>query len=252
MTGVRPVLFRGDGAEMLFDDLGIVGVREFHQVGDAAHMRVHRISGHAEGVAQHHVGASALTGSTSDVPNLVRIEDFTTGSALSTSRTGALVYVRFEVVHNPASVLDREYVAQAPLAFVSDLVTTREGRKPRSSVNSMKDDEVSDIALLTRDGKVTVAGDCLLPLSTSTRLEGNTPNPFNPSTVIAFALGEEAEYTLTLFDILGRKLRVLKKGRAVAGSYELSVDMSGFPSGIYLYRLETPGFSQTKSMVLAR
>lgn len=198
------------------------------------------------------VMADVLTGAGSELPNLLRVEDFTTGSALSTSRTGALVYLRFEAVHNPASVMEREYVAQAPLEFLSDLVTTREGRQLRSSVNSMKDDEISDIALLTSNGKVTVTGDCLIPLTTSTRLIGNTPNPFNPSTVITYELGEETDYNLQLYDALGRDLRVLEKGHRSAGRYSITVDMGDLPSGMYLYRLETHSTMDYRRMVLSR
>jgi len=99
---------------------------------------------------------------------------------------------------------------------------------------------------------VTVSGDCVLPLTTTTRLEQNRPNPFNPATVIAYELGEESDYTLTLFDAVGRKIRVLEQGRKSAGSYTYHLDATTLPSGVYLYRLETPTFNDTKRMVLSR
>ncbi|PLX30950.1 MAG: hypothetical protein C0600_07005, partial [Ignavibacteria bacterium] len=198
------------------------------------------------------VKAEVLAEAGSAIPNLVRVEDYTTGSALSTSRTGALVFLRFEVVHNPASILAGDYVAQAPLEFLTDLTETENGRSLQSSVNSMKDDEISDIALLTQNGTVTVAGDCLLPLSSSTRLEGNKPNPFNPSTVITYELGEETDYVLQLFDPLGRMVRVIEEGHKSAGRYEVVLDMGDLPSGVYLYRLETPSAADSRRMVLSR
>ena len=179
---------------------------------------------------------------------LLRVEDYTTGAPLSTTRTGALVFVRFEVVHNPVEI---DLVERAPLEFVME-THDADGRLLWSSMNSVKDDEPGDVSLIKSDGMVTVSGDCVLPLTTTTRLEQNRPNPFNPATVIAYELGEESEYTLTLFDAVGRKIRVLEQGRKSAGSYTYHLDATTLPSGVYLYRLETPTFNDTKRMVLSR
>ena len=66
------------------------------------------------------VKAEALSEIGSMEPNLVRVEDYTTGSPLSTTRSGALVFLRFEVVHNRADLRASDYVAQAQLDFVQD------------------------------------------------------------------------------------------------------------------------------------
>ena len=197
------------------------------------------------------VKATVLTEAGSAEPNLVRVEDYTTGSPLSTSRTGALLFLRFEVVHNRADLGAADYVTDASLEFVHD-TRTDEGARYMSSMNSVRDDETGEVAILTTDGKVTVAGDCILPLSASTRLEQNTPNPFNPSTVIRYELGDETDYTLLLFDALGRKVRVIEEGHRAAGRYEAIVNMGDLPSGVYLYRLETPNFTDTKRMILSK
>jgi Mg-chelatase subunit ChlD len=180
--------------------------------------------------------------------NLVRTEDRTTGQPLSTSRTGALVFLRFEVVHNPEQI---DLIALSDLEFVSN-TQTDDNRLLWSSMNSVKDDEQGDVKLAFTDGAVTVSGDCVLPLTTATRLEQNRPNPFNPTTVITYRLGETGEYTLTLFDALGRKVRVLETGAKPAGTYTYVLDATGLTSGVYLYRLETPAYSDTKRMILSR
>jgi hypothetical protein len=198
------------------------------------------------------VKTKVLTGPGSAEPNLVRVEDYTTGSPLSTSVTGGLVLLRFEVVHNRASVLAPDYVvAQSPLVFVPDVVAS-DGQRYLSTMNAVADDEPGDIALSMTDGAVTVSGDCIVPLSAATRLEQNKPNPFNPSTTIAYELGEESDYTLTLFDALGRKVRELSSGHKSAGRYEVVVEMGDLPSGVYIYRLETPTFTGSKRMILSR
>ena len=199
------------------------------------------------------VKAKVLTGPGAAEPNLVRVEDYTTGAPLSTSRTGGLVLLRFEVVHNRASVLEPDYVVpNAPLLFIDDVVAQEDGRRYLHSMNSVADDEPGDISLATQPGAVTVSGDCIIPLSTTTRLEQNKPNPFNPSTVIGYELGAETDYTLTLYDALGRKVRELASGHKAAGRYEEVVEMGDLPSGVYIYRLETPTFSGSKRMILSR
>jgi hypothetical protein len=185
-------------------------------------------------------------------PNLLRIEDYTTGSPLSTSRSGALVFVRFEVVHNRADLNANDYVAQAALDFLEDVVISEGGRRLLSSMNSVRDDALGDITLALTDGYMTVSGDCILPLSSATRLEQNTPNPFNPTTVIRYELGTESDYTLTLFDALGRKVRTLEQGHKAAGQYQLVLSANELPSGVYLYRLETGDFTDTKRMIISK
>ena len=118
--------------------------------------------------------------------------------------------------------------------------------------NSVRDDALGDITLAYENGFVTVSGDCILPLSSATRLEQNTPNPFNPTTVIRYQLGTESDYTLTLFDALGRKVRTLEEGHKAAGQYQLVLTASDLPSGVYLYRLEAGDFTDTKRMIISK
>ncbi|MCH7638433.1 MAG: T9SS type A sorting domain-containing protein [Bacteroidetes bacterium] len=83
-------------------------------------------------------------------------------------------------------------------------------------------------------------------------LEGNYPNPFNPSTTIRFGLPESAQVRLVVYDVLGRQVRVLLDGTREAGAHEVVFDTSDLPSGTYLYRLETPQGSFVRTMLLAK
>lgn len=198
------------------------------------------------------VRAEALSEVGTALPNLVRVEDYTTGAPLSTSRTGALVLLRFEVVHNRADLNAADYVARAQMDFVQDVVVAEGGRRLLSSMNSVQDDALGDITLAYGEGYVTVSGDCILPLSAATRLEQNTPNPFNPATVIRYELGAETDYALTLFDALGRKVRTLAEGHKAAGQYQLVLTADDLPSGVYLYRLDAGDFTDAKRLIISK
>ncbi|MBR9979027.1 MAG: T9SS type A sorting domain-containing protein, partial [Bacteroidetes bacterium] len=198
------------------------------------------------------VKATVYSEAGSPEPNLLRIEDFTTGSPLSTSRTGALTMLRFEVVHNREDINAVDYVLQSALEFLDEVVTSEGGRFLVSSMNSVRDDQGGEITLAMTPGMVTVSGDCILPLSSSTRLEQNTPNPFNPATVIRYELGTETDYHLTLHDALGRKVRTLEEGHKTAGQYQYILNAGNLPSGVYLYRLEAGDFVESKRMVLSK
>jgi hypothetical protein len=80
----------------------------------------------------------------------------------------------------------------------------------------------------------------------------NTPNPFNPGTTIAYDLPEGSNVTLTIYSITGQEGITLVSDYHEAGHYEVTWDSSGYGNGVYLYRLETRGFVETRRMVLLR
>jgi len=88
-------------------------------------------------------------------------------------------------------------------------------------------------------------------------LSQNTPNPFNPTTTIAFGLAKPADITLRIYDTTGRLVRVLADGRYAAGP-QAEVwdgrDDSGRPvaSGVYFYRLDTRTNVLTRKMLLVK
>lgn len=88
------------------------------------------------------------------------------------------------------------------------------------------------------------------PLSFS--LGRNYPNPFNPSTRINFSIDEEGEGSLSVYDILGRQVAVLKSGLMRPGSYEAVWNSAGMASGIYIYRLIQNGRSLSRRMCLIK
>ena len=83
-------------------------------------------------------------------------------------------------------------------------------------------------------------------------LDQNYPNPFNPQTLIRYQLSMAADVRLTIFDVLGRRMAVLVDSSLPAGHYEEALDASTWPSGTYLYVLETGSERLQRSMTLAR
>jgi len=83
-------------------------------------------------------------------------------------------------------------------------------------------------------------------------LSQNYPNPFNPTTRISYGLPRESYVRLVLYDLLGQEITVLDEGVRRAGYYDVPVDATQLASGVYLYRIATGSFVQTKKMILLR
>ena len=85
----------------------------------------------------------------------------------------------------------------------------------------------------------------------------NYPNPFNPSTQISFDLPVQSRVRLEVFNILGRRVVVLVEATLPAGSHEAVWDGrnaggSAVSSGVYLYRLTTEQWTQSRKMLLLK
>ncbi|MGE5458215.1 MAG: T9SS type A sorting domain-containing protein [Methanococcaceae archaeon] len=83
-------------------------------------------------------------------------------------------------------------------------------------------------------------------------LKQNYPNPFNPATTISYSIPERSQVELKIFDMLGREVSVLVNKEQNAGEYKVQFDASNLPSGIYIYRLQSGSFSQTKKLILLK
>lgn len=90
-------------------------------------------------------------------------------------------------------------------------------------------------------------------------LEQNYPNPFNPSTTIQFSIPEQSFVRLDIFNALGEKITTLVSEELNAGNYKyewkadnLPDSKAGLPSGIYLYRIQTSSFAESKKMILIK
>lgn len=83
----------------------------------------------------------------------------------------------------------------------------------------------------------------------------NFPNPFNPTTTILYELPRASQVEVTIFNLLGEKIRTLVNQPQPAGQHQLLWDGRDenempVPSGVYFYRMRAGEFVQTQKMIL--
>ncbi|MGB5530866.1 MAG: M20/M25/M40 family metallo-hydrolase [Ignavibacteriaceae bacterium] len=92
----------------------------------------------------------------------------------------------------------------------------------------------------------------VIEVPTSYSLYQNYPNPFNPSTTITYLLPEAAFVKLSIYNMLGEKIITLVNSQQMAGRYEVNFSGSNLSSGVYVYRIETANFTDSKKLVLMK
>jgi flagellar hook assembly protein FlgD len=114
--------------------------------------------------------------------------------------------------------------------------------------NTLAPSSSISVTVVVASGK----SESLLPDAFS--LSQNYPNPFNPETVIKYALPEDCHVELSIYNILGQKVKTLVDQYQNAG-YKI-VHWNGrddqgnkLASGVYFYKIKTPKYSETKKMV---
>jgi hypothetical protein len=88
-------------------------------------------------------------------------------------------------------------------------------------------------------------------------LAQNYPNPFNPETVIRYELPQTTAVRLSIYSILGQKVRTLLNEKKPAGIYRIKWDGKNdrgvdAAAGIYILQFKSPQFTQVKKMLLIR
>ena len=89
------------------------------------------------------------------------------------------------------------------------------------------------------------------------KLIGNYPNPFNPTTTIAFDIAKDTNVRIDIYNIRGQKVKTLVNENYPVGSYK--VDWHGtddnnrkLASGVYFYHMQTDDYSSTRRMILMK
>ena len=83
-------------------------------------------------------------------------------------------------------------------------------------------------------------------------LSQNYPNPFTLSTTIRYGLPKSTFVTLKVYNLLGEEIQTIIKRQHKEGEHELIWTPNHLPNGIYLYRLVTGDFVETKKILLMR
>lgn len=80
----------------------------------------------------------------------------------------------------------------------------------------------------------------------------NYPNPFNPETKITYTLPSATSVKITVYDRLGREVVVLVDESQSEGDHSVSFNAGSLPSGVYFYRIKTPGMVEVRKMVFTK
>jgi hypothetical protein len=104
-----------------------------------------------------------------------------------------------------------------------------------------------DIVLYSAD--MTVGSDIIPTIFT---LQQPYPNPFNPVTNINYDLPESGMVSIVIYDMVGREVTQLVNSRMDAGYHSIKWDASSFASGVYMVKLVSSDFTQTRKIALVK
>ena len=131
------------------------------------------------------------------------------------------------------------------------------------SVTSFGVDQQDELYICSFDGAIykfvqtNSAGEHSNLIPNKFSLYQNYPNPFNPITTMSYDLPEDSFVNITIYDILGMKVKTVVNTTQNAGYKSVIWDATnnnGKPisAGVYLYQIQAGEFVQTKKMVLLK
>jgi hypothetical protein len=109
------------------------------------------------------------------------------------------------------------------------------------------------VRFVTNDRLIPVGAEDDVPAAPQAfALEALYPNPFRTAATVAYRLDAAADVRLSVYDVLGRRVRVLHEGPAAAGAHRTAFDGAGLASGVYLVVLEAGGQREARKVMLVR
>jgi photosystem II stability/assembly factor-like uncharacterized protein len=108
------------------------------------------------------------------------------------------------------------------------------------------------VILKTTTGGFTAVRPISNEIPAEFKLYQNYPNPFNSKTVFSFQLPVFSHAELSIYDVLGREVKILVNQELRPGTYEVEFDGSNYPSGVYYYRLIAGDYTETRKFVLMK
>jgi len=182
--------------------------------------------------------------------------DFGDGELIATAMPGrqeTIVYWETGVAFN----MDGMYAAGGPRMLFA--CQTREGGTFGVGMYNLtpQGEKMYLNAVAFMLGKSTSISKKPVAVPASYTLEHNYPNPFNPSTRIAFTLPSTSVTKISVYNLLGQEITVLAEGTFQVGTHEViwnGCDRFGnhMPSGVYLYQMEAGNRSQARKMLLLK
>ena len=116
--------------------------------------------------------------------------------------------------------------------------------------NTQKESVPSDVqTIVGRMPKISISN---LKKFDSYKLNANYPNPFNPTTIIAYQLPKKSHVLLKIYNTLGEEVATLVNEEKEPGYYNVSFNAANLPSGLYLYKLTAGNFTKVGKMMLLK
>ena len=197
-----------------------------------------------------------VSGVNLDVPLPVELTSFT---AVAKSRTVVLAWKTATEVNNSGFEIQRKVSGEqwSKVGFV-------EGNGSSAVEHSYSLKDVVRTAAhysyrlkqIDRDGQFEYSAEVEVATTLSPEdyaLSTNYPNPFNPSTRFTFAVKNNEQVVVMVFNLLGQEVTTLFNGVATANKlYELNFNAAGIASGTYFYMLKTADRHEIKKMMLMK
>lgn len=101
-----------------------------------------------------------------------------------------------------------------------------------------------------KEGVITLDED--ISLQDGQYLSSVYPNPASEYAIIGYQIPSESNVSLKVYDILGNEVASLSNGIKSAGSYQDYLDTQNLPNGIYVYKLTSGGFFDSKSFIVSK
>ena len=246
-------------------------------VTDAANLRIAKDNGAGAWVDLGGTGSGTPSGSILSTINFTAFSDFVlanaTGgtnplpvelssfSALVVGSTVKLSWKTESEVNNYGFEVERASLSAPPLRVWEKIgFVNGNGNSNSPKSYSYEDKNVTAgkysyrLKQIDNDGQFEYSKTIEVDFGTPGKFElaQNFPNPFNPETAIRFTLPAASSVKLTVFNLLGQEVKLLVNEYKEAGTHIINFNASDFNSGVYIYRLETNGVTQTRKMILVK
>jgi hypothetical protein len=90
------------------------------------------------------------------------------------------------------------------------------------------------------------------PLPSTFALKKSRPNPATRRATIEYAVPEQSDVTVAVYDVLGRRVARLVDGPQPAGRHQARIDATRLPSGTYFVRMRAEDFTKTRRLTVTR
>lgn len=180
-----------------------------------------------------------------------------------------LTWVTESEIRNQGFILERQNAQnkswQEIASFKTDAALRGQGSTSKRSVYNFTDHAVKAgleysyrLSNVSFEGKVKIHDDMVLQVKATPtipsvfRVQTPYPNPFNPTTTIAYSLPAEAPVRIVVYNLTGQLVSVVFHQTQPAGNHQMSLSLPDYASGAYFLRISTPEHQQTRKLLLMK